>query len=101
VLTIVVGVVEYGLNGRQAVDLARIHHQWLPDYVAIEKAGANDSVVAALQAMGHEVRLRGRQGDAHSIWVSPEGMPYGVNDKRSTDSKASKPVNLTPGAYGR
>ena len=91
VLTIVVGVVEYGLNGRQAVDLARMHHQWLPDHVQIEKTGANDSVVAALQAMGHEVRLRARQGDAHSIWVSPEGMPHGVNDKRSADSKASVP----------
>ena len=33
VFTIVLGVTEYGLNGRQAVDLARMHHQWLPDRV--------------------------------------------------------------------
>nr|MDQ3418419.1 gamma-glutamyltransferase [Acidobacteriota bacterium] len=37
VFTIVFGVVEYGMNGRQAVDLARMHHQWLPDRVSIEK----------------------------------------------------------------
>ena len=37
----------------------------------------------------------GRQGDAHSIWVAPDGTPYGVNDKRTPDSKASVPQHLT------
>ena len=37
VFQIVLGVVEYGLTGREAVDLARLHHQWLPDRVTIEK----------------------------------------------------------------
>ena len=37
VFTVVLGVAEYGLNGRQAVDLARMHHQWLPDRVSIEE----------------------------------------------------------------
>ncbi len=101
VLTIVLGVTEYGLNGRQAVDLTRMHHQWLPDYVTIEESGVGDAAVTELRSMGHDVRLRSRQGDAHSIWVSPDGTPYGVNDRRSADSKASKPVNLTPGASGR
>ena len=31
VFTIVLGVTEYGLTGREAVDLPRMHHQWLPD----------------------------------------------------------------------
>jgi hypothetical protein len=35
VFTIVLGVVEYGLTGREAVDLARMHHQWLPDRVSL------------------------------------------------------------------
>jgi hypothetical protein len=42
--------------------------------------------------MGHKISVRGRQGDGHTIWVDPkDGMPYGVNDRRSTDSKASVP----------
>ena len=101
VLSVVLGVTEYGLTGRQAVDLARIHHQWLPDRVSIEEGGVGPEVVSALKAKGHDVRTGGRQGDAHSIWVAPDGTPYGVNDKRSSDSKASAPQLLTAPATGR
>jgi gamma-glutamyltranspeptidase/glutathione hydrolase len=95
VLTIVLGVTEYELDGRQAVDLTRVHHQWLPDRAVIEDRGIDDAVVSQLRAMGHDIRVQGRQGDAHSIWVAPDGTPYGVNDKRTPDSKASVPAGLT------
>jgi gamma-glutamyltranspeptidase / glutathione hydrolase len=94
VFTIVLGVTEYGLDGRQAVDLARMHHQWLPDRVTVEP-GASQETLAQLKAMGHDVRPQGRQGDAHSIWIGPDGTPYGVADKRTEDSKASIPERLT------
>jgi gamma-glutamyltranspeptidase/glutathione hydrolase len=98
VLTIVLGVTEYGLDGRRAVDLPRMHHQWLPDRATIEDTGAtgvSDETLARLTAIGHDVRRQGRQGDAHSIWVAPDGTPYGVNDRRTEDSKASVPARLT------
>jgi gamma-glutamyltranspeptidase / glutathione hydrolase len=95
VFSIVFGVVEYGLNGRQAVDLARMHHQWLPDRVSIEEGTVADEVLAGLRALGHDVRTQARQGDAHSIWIGPDGMPYGVHDQRTPDSKASVPRGLT------
>ncbi len=41
--------------------------------------------------MGHEVRTGMRQGDAHSIWIGPDGQAYGINDTRTADSKASVP----------
>ncbi len=101
VLAIVLGVTEYGLNGRQAVDLARLHHQWLPDRATFEEGAVPEDVLATLGAMGHEVRTQSRQGDAHSIWVAPDGTPYGVPDKRTPDSKASVPQGLTAAAAGR
>ena len=101
VFTIVLGVAEYGLNGRQAVDLARMHHQWLPDRATLEEGAVTEEVLAALRAMGHEVRAQSRQGDAHSIWVAPDGTPYGVPDRRTPDAKASVPQRLTPTAAGR
>ena len=61
----------------------------------------SDEVVAALRATGHDVRVGGRQGDAHSIWVAPDGTAYGVNDKRTPDSKASVPQHLTAPATRR
>ena len=101
VFTIVFGVTEYGLNGRQAVDLARMHHQWLPDRATLEEGGVPEATVSSLRAMGHEIRVQGRQGDAHSIWIGPDGTPYGVEDKRTPDSKASVPQRLTATAAGR
>jgi gamma-glutamyltranspeptidase / glutathione hydrolase len=101
VFTIVLGVVEYGLNGRQAVDLARMHHQWLPDRVTIEKEnGPSTEVLSKLKAMGHNITAGGRQGDAHSVWVAPDGTVYGINEKRTPDGKASVP-QLTTAAAGR
>jgi gamma-glutamyltranspeptidase / glutathione hydrolase len=94
VLTIVLGVVEYDLDGRQAVDLPRIHHQWMPDEVRVEEA-LPAATRDELRAMGHAVVTRERQGDAHSIWVAPDGTPHGVPDLRTADSKASLPAGLT------
>ena len=101
VFTIVLGVAEYGLTGREAVDLARMHHQWLPDRVSIEAAGAKPETLDALKALGHDARSQERQGDAHSIWIGPDGTPYGVHDTRTPDSKASLPRRLTGPTGGR
>jgi gamma-glutamyltranspeptidase/glutathione hydrolase len=101
VLTTVLGVTEFGLDGRKAVDAMRMHHQWLPNRATIEEGGASDEVLAKLRALGHDIRAQGRQGDAHSIWIAPDGMPYGVNDKRTPDSKASVPQHLTAPSGGR
>ena len=101
VLCVVLGVTEFGLNGRQAVDAARLHHPWLPDTVRIEEDGVSAEVLGVLKNMGHDASAQGRQGDAHSIWVAPDGTPYGVNDKRTPDSKASVPGGLTPTGSGR
>ena len=96
VFTIVLGVTEYGLTGREAVDLPRLHHQWLPDRATIEdRGGMSSDALARLRAMGHAIRTGNAQGDAESIWVSPEGIPYGVTDPRSPVSKASTPAHLT------
>jgi gamma-glutamyltranspeptidase / glutathione hydrolase len=95
VLSVVLGVTEYGLTGTEAVALTRMHHQWMPDSVSIEGKGVSEEVLSRLRAMGHDVTTTTRQGDANSIWIGPDGTPYGVNDKRSPDSKASAPRNLT------
>ncbi len=101
VLSVVLGVTEYGSTGRAAVDAPRIHHQWLPDEVTIEQNGIGDDVVTQLKTMGHAVNVRGEQGDAESIWIAPDGTPYGVNDKRSPVSKASVPARLTSASAER
>jgi len=92
VLSVVLGIVEFDLNGREAVDMPRLHHQWLPDRTSTEANGFSDETLEALRAMGHDItRGRGRQGDAESIWIAPDGSAYGVFEKRLEISKASVP----------
>ncbi len=92
VLSVVLGVTEFGMNGREAVDSARMHHQWLPDSVTLEEGAVPAETLAGLGEMGHRAKMQGRQGDAHTIYVDPRTKKaYGVNDRRSADSKASKP----------
>jgi gamma-glutamyltranspeptidase / glutathione hydrolase len=100
VLAVVLGVTEYGLNGREAVALARMHHQWMPDRVTLEEGTVSADVIARLRAMGHEVSMSTRQGDAHSIWVAADGTPHGAHDKRTQDSRSSVP-HLTAPSTGR
>jgi gamma-glutamyltranspeptidase/glutathione hydrolase len=91
VLNIVLGVLEFGMNGRAAVDSPRLHHQWLPDETVFERGAIPEEVQAKLKEMGHIIKMEGRQGDGNSILIDPaSGVAYGVNDKRSPDGKASK-----------
>ena len=97
----IVNVVDHGMDVMAAVSAPRIHHQWMPDRLDIERGGVSEAVLSKLKAMGHNARFAGTQGDAHTIWIGPDGTPYGVNDKRSADSKASVPSRLTAPTGGR
>ena len=92
VLQLVLNIVDHGMTAGEAVAAPRIHHQWLPNNVRIEEGGISDEDVAALEAMGHEVQMRGGQGRANSIGVDPEtGEFIGASDPRSPDGGAATP----------
>lgn len=94
VLDVILGVTLFKRDVRAAVDAPRIHHQWLPDTTSIEAEGVTPEVLAALRAIGHRAAVsRGAgQGDAHSIYYdAAKKTAWGANDRRSADSKASKP----------
>jgi gamma-glutamyltranspeptidase / glutathione hydrolase len=90
VMEIVLNATDFGMDVRQAVAAPRFHHQWLPDEVVFERNALPDSTTQRLQAMGHTIRFGGQQGDGHTIIVK-DGVAYGANDRRSSDSKASVP----------
>lgn len=89
VLSVVLGVTEFGMTVREAVDAPRLHHQWLPDSVTIEKNGASTEVVRQLREMGHTVKTEGTQGDANSIGIDASGLTSGANDLRNPEGKVS------------
>jgi gamma-glutamyltranspeptidase/glutathione hydrolase len=81
-LQIVLNVIDFGMDARQAVDAPRLHHQWFPDRVRFEGIPDYPDAVAKLRAMGHVVTST-RQGDAHTIYVDPKtGEIVGAEDRR-------------------
>jgi len=86
VLQMVLNIVDYEMRIDQAVEAKRVHHQWLPNRLGIEEEGAEPGVVAELEAMGHEVRMQGRQGAVHAIAVAPvSGARLSAADSRAGD----------------
>ena len=95
VLNVVLGVTAFGEGVRAAVDAPRIHHQWMPDTASFEMGTATPDVLAALRAMGHQIKEEPArsQGDAHSIlYDAATKTARGANDKRSPDSGARAPM---------
>jgi gamma-glutamyltranspeptidase / glutathione hydrolase len=88
VLNVVINVIDFGMDGRAAVDAPRLHHQWFPDELRFEGGREHEAAIKKLRALGHRV-LGISQGDAHTIWVDPKtGIYHGAADKR-IDGKAS------------
>jgi gamma-glutamyltranspeptidase/glutathione hydrolase len=83
VLCVVLNVVEFGMDVQAAVDAPRMHHQWFPDEIKMERLKSHEDAVARLKAMGHRVVNNRSQGDAHSILVDPASGTYrGAADRR-------------------
>jgi len=82
VLQVILNVVDHGMNIQEAVNAPKVHHEWKPDELRIEK-GISPDTVKILKEMGHNVVLRGPMGAATSIMIdSVTGMRYGAADPR-------------------
>lgn len=87
VLQVIVNVLDYKMDVAAAVAAPRLHHQWLPDEVRIER-GFPDDVLLKLKAMGHLVVEPMGQTSANSILVTPSG-PLGAPDPRTRGAEAA------------
>ena len=84
VLQVISNVIDHDMNIREAVDAPRIHMQWLPDELRIEKNGLAKDVIDSLTAMGYKVVVRGSMGDVNAILVDPvSGVMYSSSDPRN------------------
>ena len=50
-------VIAFQMDCQAAVAAPRIHHQWLPDVVSIERFGLDEGTQKALEARGHVLRV--------------------------------------------
>ena len=87
VLQVVVNVLDYRMDVAAAVAAPRLHHQWMPDEVRVER-GFPDDVLRELKTMGHAVVEPMGQTSANSILVTPNGM-LGAADPRTRGAEAA------------
>jgi len=86
VLQVILNVIDYGMDIRQAVDTGRFHHQWLPDYISYEKNSLDSITIKKLQGMGHELRERNAIGRVNAIMILPDGRKAAGADRRGNNS---------------
>jgi len=87
VLQIVVDVIDYKMDVAAAVAAPRVHHQWMPDQVRVER-GFPAEVLDDLKARGHQVMEPLGQTSANSIAVTPNGL-LGAPDPRTRGAAAA------------
>ncbi|NLS69245.1 gamma-glutamyltransferase [Bradyrhizobium brasilense] len=87
VTQIIVDVIDYRMDIAAAVAAPRMHHQWLPDEVRIER-GFPDGVLGDLRARGHKLVEPLGYSSANSILVTTNGL-LGAPDPRTRGSEAA------------
>lgn len=66
----------------QAVHTFRIHHQWMPDILKVEKNALTEKALLELTAKGHKTEVIERIGDVQAIARTSDGWTA-VSDTRS------------------
>ena len=91
-LCVVLNVVDFEMDVRQAVDAPRLHHGWFPDRTRVETALTEEHAEAidGLRKLGHDVQIAAEaQGDAHTIYVEAESNELiAAPDRRISGSAA-------------
>lgn len=83
VLQVIMNLLEFDMNLKNAMDAPRIHHQWFPDEIQYERFALPEDVKNNLIAKGHKIgRMRGL-GLVEAILIDQDnGIFFGVSDKR-------------------
>lgn len=83
VLQVMLNVLAFGMDVRQAVTAPRFHHQWLPGRLRIEAWGFSADTVERLRAAGYDIEVRPPIGSCEAIERNPTtGWLLGAADPR-------------------
>ena len=80
VLQVILNVVDHKMSIREAASAPRIHHQWLPETLYVEREAGED-LEAGLRKKGYEVKRTGPMGSTQSV-ARINGLFNGATDPR-------------------
>ena len=78
----ILNVIDYGMTMQEAVDAKKIHHQWVPDILYVEKNSINNETKEQLISIGHKINERGSIGRMNCILINSDNKLEGGSDKR-------------------
>jgi len=82
---VLLGIIDITKNTKPQhwVDLARFHHQYLPDVIQHEEDTFTASEKTALKQKGHELKQVNEYGNMQALWWDyKSGQVYSASDKR-------------------
>ena len=78
----ILNVIDYGMSMQEAVNAKKIHHQWVPDILYVEKNSINNETKEQLVSIGHKINERGSIGRMDCILINSDNKLEGGSDKR-------------------
>ena len=85
----VLNVLEYDMPIKKAIEVMKVHHQWMPDTLIYEKDLMSPDTQKELEKMGHDLGARNNLGRLMGIINDAELKIYiGASDSSSPDGAA-------------
>jgi len=82
----IINVLDHDMTMQEAVDAPKIHHQWLPELLFVEKDKLSTSVLEELKEMGHEINERNSIGRMDCVLVRQDSTLEGGSDRTRADN---------------
>ncbi len=86
VLQTILNSIDFKMNIAEALSMPRVHHQWMPDYIRIER-GISPDTIRLLKEKGHEVRVMQTMGRVQTVQRQGDVF-FGASDPRNPDGAA-------------
>jgi gamma-glutamyltranspeptidase/glutathione hydrolase len=90
VLQMLVNVIDHDMNIADASSVPRMHHQWLPDVLALE-SGFSPDTIRELTRRGHEIRFADGMGSLQSV-IRRDALFRGASDPRRPQAGSVGPA---------
>jgi gamma-glutamyltranspeptidase/glutathione hydrolase len=74
------------MNMQEAVDAPRVHHQWMPDQLTVEKTASPDTI-ELLKKMGYDIRLSQWFGEVAGIRVDGQWLEGAADGRVEATAK--------------
>ena len=81
----ILNVIDFNMGMQEAVDAKKFHHQWLPDFLIVEKNSLNSDLKNNLLKIGHKINERSSLGRMDCILIE-NGVLEGGADKRGDNT---------------